>query len=135
MAADPTPRAAAPAGTRSCPHCGAANPLDLGKKCSACRKSLPPYCFACYAPIADAGARTCEACGRQRWLFGDFADLGCASETGMVVRSHAYMRTRMRDDKVVQEWRCMKCYGEDTVTDPFTHFPDSNPSIPDAPGT
>jgi hypothetical protein len=123
MAVDPTPALAGQPAARTCPHCGAANRLDLGTKCSACRKRLPAYCFACYAPIASDSAPACEACGQRRWIFGDHTDLPCASEAARATRSQAYMRTRMRGDKVVHEWRCMKCFGEDTLTDAFSHFP------------
>jgi hypothetical protein len=87
-------------------------------------RKVPLQCFACKAPISGDSVRTCAACGRQRWIFGDFDDLKCASETVATLRSHAYMRTRMQAGKVVHEWRCMKCFGEDTVTDAFSHFPD-----------
>lgn len=56
---------------------------------------------------------------------GDFADLPCPSEAGgAATRKQRYMTTRMKARKVVHEWRCMKCYGEETITDAFAHFPD-----------
>ncbi len=112
-------------GERTCPHCRAANPLDLAKNCVRCRKRLPLYCFSCYAPIAGDKTSSCENCGRRRWIVGDFADLPCTSETASAVtRRHRYMETRMKAGKVVHQWRCMKCFAEDQFTDAFTHFPD-----------
>jgi hypothetical protein len=111
---------------RTCPHCGAANPLDLGSKCVRCRKRLPPYCFACYAPIGRENDTSCAQCGRRRWVAGDLADLRCNNEAGgPVTRPHAYMFARMKAGKVMHWWRCMTCYAEeDTFTDAFAHFPE-----------
>lgn len=111
-------------GQRICPHCQAANPLDLSAKCVKCRKRLPAYCFACYAVIPDENAPTCAACGRPRWLVGAFADLPCASEGGLTRRKHRFMTTLVKGGKVLHEWRCMKCLTDETRTDAFTHFPE-----------
>lgn len=112
------------AGRRLCPHCAAVNPPDLSQKCARCRGRLPQYCFSCFAPLASAKDAGCASCGRRRWVFGDFAELRCVAEAGSVSRSHAYMTTRMKIGKVLHEWRCMKCFAEDTVTDAFSHFPE-----------
>jgi len=112
------------AGQRLCPLCQAVNPLDLSQKCVRCRKRLPLYCFSCYAPLAGDTEARCASCGQRRWVVGTFAALRCAAEAGSVIRSHRYMTTRMKAGKVVHEWRCMKCFAEDRVTDAFSHFPE-----------
>ena len=111
------------AGERVCLHCGASNPLDLRERCARCRRPLPAYCFSCYAPILSDKALSCGACAERRWAIGDFADLPCVAEHGAVVRPHRYMATRMKASKVVHQWRCMRCFAEDAVTDAFSHFP------------
>lgn len=113
---------------RPCPYCRAANPLDLGAKCVKCKKRLPAYCFACYAPVGDDDA-TCRACGRGRWVVGDLADLPCATENG-TVRQHRYMTTLAKGGKVVHEWRCMKCLTDQTRSDALAHFPDRQAATP-----
>jgi hypothetical protein len=110
-------------GQRTCPHCQSPNPLDLGKKCVACRKALPPYCFSCYAPLPDEKTRACASCGRPRWVFGDHAELACAVEAGGPRRQHRWMATITKGGQVLHEWRCLKCLTDETRTDAFTHFP------------
>lgn len=117
------------ASARLCPACGAANPLDLSKKCVRCRKALPLYCFGCYEPIAGEKEARCPGCGRGRWVVGDHADMPCVAEAGHPTRSQRYMTTRVRAKKIVHEWRCMKCFAEDTLTDPFRHFPDRKEAV------
>jgi hypothetical protein len=108
---------------RMCPHCRASNPLGVGGKCVTCKKRLPEYCFACYAAVADENATVCPACGRRRWVFGDFAELACAFEKGRR-RQHRYMTALMKGGKAMHEWRCMTCFSDETRTDASTHFPD-----------
>lgn len=112
-----------PSSPRTCPHCQAANPLDLGAKCVRCRKRMPAYCFACYAAIVDEKVSSCLSCGRRRWVVGDHADLACVAEASHV-RNQRYMATVFTGGKVVHVWRCMKCLLDETHTDAFTHFPD-----------
>jgi len=33
------------------------------------------------------------------------------------------MATRMKAGKVVHQWRCMRCFAEEALTDAFNHFP------------
>src|SRR5712691_1402424 len=68
------------------------------------------------------GKMSCGTCTERRWVIGDFADLPCVAEAGVVVRPHRYMTTRMRAGKVVHQWRCLRCFAEDALTDAFSHF-------------
>ena len=113
---------------RLCARCGAPNGLDLGAKCVKCRTKLSTYCFACFAPIGDDAA-SCAACGRGRWVVGDFADLPCVTENGKV-REHRYMTTFSKKGTVLHEWRCMKCLTDQTRTDALTHFPERATATP-----
>jgi hypothetical protein len=110
---------------RACPHCGAANALDLGRKCVRCKKRPPLYCFSCYTPVSSEKDTACAACGRRRWVFGDEAQLRCIAEPKAGDRIHGYMTTRAKDGKVVHEWRCLNCFAQDLLTDAFSHFPSS----------
>jgi len=110
--------------TRSCPNCGAPNPLDLSNKCKSCKKSLPTYCFACFAPVREKDVE-CAACGQPRWVFGAETELSCVNEgKEPKVRTHGFMRTFQKAGKPVHEWRCLQCFAQELLTDPFTHFPD-----------
>src|SRR6266508_2561397 len=111
------------AAERICPHCQTQNLLGVGGKCAKCKKPLPEYCFACYGAVPDENVTACPACGRHRWVFGDFAELTCAFEKGRR-RQHRYMTTLMKGGKAIHEWRCMNCFADETHTDPFAHFPD-----------
>ena len=110
-------------GQRPCPHCQKPIPVDLAKKCISCRKALPPYCFACLAPLTSEDVRTCPSCGRTRWIFGDHEEIACAVEKGNPKRRHRWMATVAKGGKVLHEWRCLKCLTDETRTDAFTHFP------------
>ena len=111
------------AAERICPHCKTQNPLGVGGKCVKCKKRLPEYCFACYAAVSDENVAACPACGRRRWIFGDLTDLPCTLEKGRQ-RSHRNMGAVMKTGKVMQIWRCMTCFAEETHTDALAHFPD-----------
>ena len=107
---------------RLCPHCAAPNAIDLAAKCVKCRKRMGPYCFSCFAAI-DEDAAVCGACGRGHWVVGDFAELPCAVENG-IIREHRYLTASGKGEKITHEWRCMKCLTDQTRTDPFSRFPD-----------